>query len=127
MALFIRLLVDVWYEYKRKINFSVSFVFVVELSLFLSLENYRQFSFGIVKMRFIHFTIVVCILSFSSQHVSCGFLGDAIRQGINTAVGFIKDIPNRIPTANEVFEFGKNILIGIPSEITINVIHEFCK
>lgn len=78
-------------------------------------------------MRFIHFTIFVCVLSFSFQNGSCGFFGDAIRQGINTAVGFIKDIPNRIPTASEVFEYGKNILIGLPSELTIKIVHEFCK
>lgn len=78
-------------------------------------------------MRFIHFAIVICILSISFQNVSCGFFGDAIRQGISTAVGFFKDLPNRIPTPNEIFEYGKNILIGIPSEITINIIHEFCK
>lgn len=78
-------------------------------------------------MRLIHFTIFICVLSFSIQNGSCGFIIDAIRQGVHTALGFIKDIPNKIPTPTEVFEFGKNILIGIPAELTINVIHEFCK
>lgn len=78
-------------------------------------------------MRFIHFTIVVCVLSFSIQSGSGGFLLDAFRQGFQTTVGFIKDIPNRIPTPNEVFEFGKNVLIGFPLELSISVVHEFCK
>lgn len=78
-------------------------------------------------MRFIQSAIFVCIIAFSFQNGSCGFIGDAFQQGIHTAFGFIKDIPNRIPTPNEVFEFGKNILIGLPMELTINVIHEFCK
>lgn len=78
-------------------------------------------------MRFIRFAIFFCILSFSFQNGSSGFIGDAIQQGFHTAFGVIKDIPNRIPTPSEVFEFGKNILIGLPMELTINVIHEFCK
>lgn len=92
-----------------KLNFSISSVFFK------------------ATMRLIHFTIFVCIFSFSLQSGSCWFLGDAIRQGFHTTIGFIKDLPNRIPTPNEVFEFGKNVLIGIPLELTINVVHEFCK
>lgn len=78
-------------------------------------------------MRFIHFTIVVCVLSFSLHNGSCGFIRDAIKQAVHTTFGVIKDIPNRIPTPNEIFEFGKNALIGLPLELTFNVIHEFCK
>lgn len=94
-------------------------------------EQNKSFSiFSVVfkaTMRFFHFTIILCIFSFSLQSGSCGFLGDAIRQGFQTTIGFIKDLPKRIPTPNDVFELGKNVLIGFPLELTIGVVHEVCK
>lgn len=107
--------------------FSLSLKYRTFYFIVLILEGLLHISFGTAKMRFIHFTIVVCILPFSFQNGSCSFIGDAFRQGFNTAIGFIKDIPKKIPTPTEIFDFGKNILIGLPGELTINVIHEFCE
>lgn len=78
-------------------------------------------------MRFVHFTIFVCALSFSIQSGSSSYILDVLQQAINTKVGVIKDLPKRIPTLGEIFEFGKNALFGFPLELVVNVIHEFCK
>lgn len=78
-------------------------------------------------MRLIHFAIFVCALSFSVQNGSCSYVLDMLEQAINTKIGVIKDIPKRIPGLKDIFEFGKNLLIGLPFEIIVNIIHEFCK
>lgn len=107
-------------------------------------------------MRLVHFIFVVCVLSFSIQSGSCSYIFDILQQAIHTKIGIIpalialllnatvglyslytsfliqnlgviKDLPKRIPTLSEIFEFGKNALIGLPFEVVINVIHEFCK
>lgn len=78
-------------------------------------------------MRSIHFTIAVCVLSIFVHSGSCGFFGDVIRQGLRTTLGIVRDIPNRIPSPNKLFEMTKNALIGVPLELTFDVIHEFCK
>lgn len=78
-------------------------------------------------MRLIHFAIFVCALSFSVQNGSCGYIFDMLEQAIHTKIGVIKDLPKRIPTISEIFEFGKNAVLGLPFEIVANVIHEFCK
>lgn len=78
-------------------------------------------------MRLIHFTIVLCVLSFSLHDGSCSLIGDLIRQGIHTAAGAIKSIPKLIPTPKEIFELGKNALIGLPLELALNVFNEVCK
>lgn len=101
--------------------------FTVFQLILLVLEDFLHFPFGTATMRFIRFAIFVCIFSISFQNGSCSFIGDAIQQGFHTALGFIKDIPHKIPTPHEVFEFGKNVLFGLPMELTINVVHEFCK
>lgn len=78
-------------------------------------------------MRFINFTIGACILSFFLHSGSCGYIGDALQQGVRATYSIIKGIPNRIPKPNEVFEFGKNVVLGFPLELTFSAIHEFCK
>ena len=78
-------------------------------------------------MRFIHFTVFICAFSLSLQDGSCSYILDALQHTLNVKLGLIKDIPNRIPTPSEIFEFGKNALIGFPMEVIINIIHEFCK
>lgn len=78
-------------------------------------------------MRFIHFVIFVCALSFTVQNGSCNYILDMLEQAIHTKIGVIKDLPKRIPTLGDIFEATKNILLGCPLEILINIIHEFCK
>lgn len=78
-------------------------------------------------MRFIHLVIFVGALSFTVQNGSGSYVLDMLEQAINTKIGVIKDIPNRIPGLSDIFEFGKNILIGLPFEIIVNIIHEFCE
>lgn len=126
------------YVIYEQINFS-RYLFL-PISFMNVQSNRRQFSSlnvirlilqfhseSIYIMRSIHFTIVVCVLSFSLHTGSCGFIPNFLRQAIHTTVGVIKDIPKRIPTPSEIFEFGKTVLIGLPSELTFNVIHELCK
>lgn len=78
-------------------------------------------------MRIIHSIIFVYILSISIHNSSCSFVGDVIRQGIHTAAGVIKYIPKLILSPSEVFEIAKNIMIGLPLELTFGVFHEVCK
>lgn len=85
-------------------------------------------------MRFVSFAFVLCVVGFSLQSCSCGFILDAlhaaklnIQQGFHTTIGVAKDLPKRFPTPNEVYEFGKNVVIGLPLELTFDVIHQFCE
>lgn len=100
------------------------------LAIFKKIMNFSVFSSfwcETTTMRFIHFIIFVCALSFSIQNGSCNYIFDMLEQAIHTKIGVIKDLPKRIPTLSEIFEFGKNILLGVPLEIMVNIIHEFCK
>lgn len=57
-------------------------------------------------MRFIQFPIVVCVLSFGLHGISCGFIGNVLREGIQTTYGFVRHISHVLPKPKEFFSFG---------------------
>lgn len=78
-------------------------------------------------MKSIRFSILACILSIIIHDTSCNLFGDVIQHGFRTTLGIVKHIPHQIPSPNNMFEMTKNALIGLPLELTFDVIHEFCK
>lgn len=54
-------------------------------------------------------------------------LGDIINSASDTGRGLALNFDNVIPTPDEFFNFGKNILVGYPIERAFTAINAFCK
>lgn len=54
-------------------------------------------------------------------------LGDIINSAADTGRGLALNLDNVIPTPDEFFNFGKNLLVGYPIERAFTAINTFCK
>lgn len=54
-------------------------------------------------------------------------LGDIINSAGDTGRGLALNLDNVIPTPDEFFNFGKNLLVGYPIERAFTAINTFCK
>lgn len=54
-------------------------------------------------------------------------LGDIINSATDTGRGLALNFDNVIPTPDEFFNFGKNLLVGYPIERAFTAINTFCK
>lgn len=54
-------------------------------------------------------------------------LGDIINSAADTGRGLALNLDNVIPTPDEFFNIGKNLLVGYPIERAFTAINTFCK
>lgn len=78
-------------------------------------------------MRLVNFSVIACILLCTLQNGSGGRIGDFLGQVTLTAGGALKELPFKLKTPNEIFERAKNVVLGFPSIIAFDIVHEFCK
>lgn len=72
------------------------------------------------------FLLFLCLIQ--GNRVQGHFSGLNVLQSLNNIVsGFIKQVPNLIPTPEEVFKASIQLLLGFPEMVIANIINTLCK
>lgn len=53
-------------------------------------------------------------------------IGDAFNLGVNAGKGIISKTGDLIPTIGDVYNFGKQNLLGLPFEVVIGILDKVC-
>jgi hypothetical protein len=90
-----------------------------------------------MNLRWSLFPLFVC-LTILEQHIASGSpqlpnknfgkqILDHIDAGVNIAGAVAKKIPDIIPTPDEILEFGKQSIAGLPFEVAASAINKLCE
>jgi hypothetical protein len=52
---------------------------------------------------------------------------DGMNSGVNIGTAVAKQIGDIIPTPSEIFDFGKQTLLGLPLEVVVGAIKQICE
>lgn len=82
-------------------------------------------SFSIIfKCSVALFVVLLQCNEFHSFGISLSDLGKSLG---DTAKGVASQIPNAIPTPEEFFHLGKNVLAGYPFDVAFRIVNTFCE
>lgn len=102
---------------------STVFNFFFSFLRYLKREIYIR---GSMKLSVV-FGLVFSVLLVHSVHCLSFGIRDIGKSLIDTGKGVIDKVPDVIPSADTLFQLGKNAIAGYPFDVAFKVINTFCK